>query len=514
MWRKAGLRHYGFPHISRTTDGEFNELQERTRVMKRTHRRSWLLATILLCVGGQAVVGQSPAGDLAAMEGRFSAARTAAVHLLVPRAYDRAADLLDEARRRSERNATADGIREALDQAGVALDAAESLAEGVGGIFPDALRARAGAQEQDAPRRAESAWETAERELERAGRDAERGNLENAAEPAGRAVELYRRAAEAARSDRLLGAAINARQSAIVVGGSELAPETFARGEEALAAGQRGLAAGSDAEVGERGEAALNAFLRAEWLAVLADSVLSREVPFERFVNAHESDLGALAEAARVDPPDLRTDEGPATAAIESAIRHLLTRNADLEASLRAEQATTAQLDGQVTSLEAALNDSEQRYTESRAALLARQRQDDRLRETSALFTAEEGEVFVSGDNMVLRLHGLAFESGSDEVDESMEPLLTKVERVLLDFPEAVIRIEGHTDSQGNPNRNRALSQSRAIAIREYLLSRLPISSSRMEATGHGEDQPIARNDTEAGRARNRRIEIILTLSG
>lgn len=177
-----------------------------------------------------------------------------------------------------------------------------------------------------------------------------------------------------------------------------------------------------------------------------------------------------------------------------------------------AEEATTAQLSGQVRSLEQALTDSERRYTDTRTALLAREAQADRLRETSALFTAEEGDVFLSGDDLVLRLHGLTFESGSDELDESMTPLLTKVQRVLMDFPDATILIEGHTDSQGNPDRNRALSQSRAIAVREYLLSRLPISSARMEATGHGEDRPIARNDTEEGRARNRRIEITLSV--
>jgi outer membrane protein OmpA-like peptidoglycan-associated protein len=265
--------------------------------------------------------------------------------------------------------------------------------------------------------------------------------------------------------------------------------------------------------VGGQGERALNAFLRAEWLAGLADSVLSRDVPLERFIDDHERNLAGIAEAAGVAAPDLRTDED-AAGEIERRIRDLVARNADLDASLRAEEAISEQLGAQVTSLETALNDSERRYTESRSALLERQRRDDRLRETSALFLPEEGEVSLSGNELILRLHGLTFRSGSDEVDDSMRPLLTKVERVLLDFSDAIIRIEGHTDSQGNPDRNRALSQSRAIAIREYLLSRVPISSSRMEAMGHGEDRPIARNDTEAGRARNRRIEIILTLPG
>ena len=63
-----------------------------------------------------------------------------------------------------------------------------------------------------------------------------------------------------------------------------------------------------------------------------------------------------------------------------------------------------------------------------------------------------------------------------------------------------------------NADANRALSQRRAIAIRDYLLESLPISADRLEATGYGEDRPIATNETEEGRTRNRRIEIVLAL--
>jgi len=439
--------------------------------------RSWFVAAVALPWVAFSVSAQSVEDDLVELERRFARAEESAVHLLAPRSFGRADDRLRDARRRSDRGDDARAIRERLDQALSEIRLAEDAADGVRGSFTDALRAREAAREQDASGRAPAAWNAAERELERGGRDAERGDLADAAEFSGRAAELYARAAEAARSDRLLGDAIDARQAALSAGGSELAPSTFARGEEALSAGQSALAGGSDSEVGRDGERALHAFRRAEWLATLADSVISRTVSLETFVNAHERDLALLAEAADVAAPDLRTDEGPATATIDRA-----------------------------------LTDSERRYSESRAALLARQRQDDRLRETSALFAPEEAEVFLSGDDLVLRLHGLTFGSGSDEVDEAMAPLLTKVERVLLEFSDAVIRVEGHTDSQGNADRNRALSQSRAIAIRDYLLARVPISSSRMQATGHGEDRPIARNDTEEGRTRNRRIEIILTL--
>jgi outer membrane protein OmpA-like peptidoglycan-associated protein len=120
--------------------------------------------------------------------------------------------------------------------------------------------------------------------------------------------------------------------------------------------------------------------------------------------------------------------------------------------------------------------------------------------------------VLLSGNEILLRLFGLTFESGSDEILPEHDVLLTKVQRAVQAFEGTSLRIEGHTDGRGSPAANRTLSQRRAIAVRDYLLSRLPISASRVAATGFGADRPIANNDTEAGRARNRRIEIVMTL--
>lgn len=474
--------------------------------------QSWTLAAVASLVLSVAVHAQSPAEDLARLEQRFAGARDRAVHLLAPRAYSRAADRLRDAARRASRGEDATAIRRRLDEACDGIEAAEASAERANSVFREALASRDLARAEDATTRAPAAWQAAEQELERGGRAAERERWDEASGPALRAGELYARATVAAKRDRLLGAAENAREAALAAGASELAPETFARGEAALADGLTSVSAAADEPARGSGEEARQAFRRAAWLAVLADSVRTRALSLERFVNDHEADLDRLATAAGIAGPDLQDADDPTVDALDRAIRDLLAANATLKAELDDERAASRGLASQVSSLETALTDSDRRFADARSALLAREAQDDRLRETQALFTPEEGEVFLSGDDLVLRLHGLTFDSGSDDIEASMEPLLTKVQRVLLDFMTAAIRIEGHTDSQGSPSSNRTLSQRRAIAIRDYLLSRLPISSSRVEVMGFGEDRPIARNDTEEGRARNRRIEIILTL--
>jgi outer membrane protein OmpA-like peptidoglycan-associated protein len=70
--------------------------------------------------------------------------------------------------------------------------------------------------------------------------------------------------------------------------------------------------------------------------------------------------------------------------------------------------------------------------------------------------------------------------------------------------------IEGHTDSQGADNANINLSQERADSVREYLIANLGLSQGRVQSVGYGKVSPIASNETPAGRAQNRRIDVVI----
>ncbi len=105
-------------------------------------------------------------------------------------------------------------------------------------------------------------------------------------------------------------------------------------------------------------------------------------------------------------------------------------------------------------------------------------------------------------------LEGLLFESGSARLDPASYPRLDRVVEYMTHRPSSRIRVAGHTDNVGNPQRNRALSEARARAVRDYLVSH-GIDGGRIEAVGYGDQQPIAPNDTEEGRQQNRRIEAI-----
>jgi len=101
------------------------------------------------------------------------------------------------------------------------------------------------------------------------------------------------------------------------------------------------------------------------------------------------------------------------------------------------------------------------------------------------------------------------FKTNSAEFTPKTYPVLDAIVVIMKKYPSARFRIEGHTDSVGSADYNLKLSQRRANAVRDYLISK-GISPDRLEAVGYGETRPIASNRTAAGRAKNRRVEIIL----
>lgn len=107
-------------------------------------------------------------------------------------------------------------------------------------------------------------------------------------------------------------------------------------------------------------------------------------------------------------------------------------------------------------------------------------------------------------------LKGILFKSGSPEMTFESYQYVEPVIKQLKQYPEVEIEVRGHTDSYGNYNKNIKLSNMRAESIRQYIISK-GIESSRIRANGFGSSSPIADNRTAAGRAQNRRIEIIRT---
>ncbi len=114
------------------------------------------------------------------------------------------------------------------------------------------------------------------------------------------------------------------------------------------------------------------------------------------------------------------------------------------------------------------------------------------------------------GENITLNMpSNITFKTGSSDLDSRFFNVLDSVSLVLKKYDKTIVEVAGHTDSVGSDQFNQGLSERRANTVGQYLISK-GISQERMITIGAGKTRPVASNDTEEGRALNRRVELTL----
>jgi outer membrane protein OmpA-like peptidoglycan-associated protein len=105
----------------------------------------------------------------------------------------------------------------------------------------------------------------------------------------------------------------------------------------------------------------------------------------------------------------------------------------------------------------------------------------------------------------------IQFEANSEVIKDASSPLLHDIAKVIHDNPQVnKVSIEGHASSDGDPGRNKKLSDDRAKAVMAYLVQKEHVDASKLTAKGWGSEKPIAPNTTEEGREKNRRVEFLV----
>lgn len=176
-------------------------------------------------------------------------------------------------------------------------------------------------------------------------------------------------------------------------------------------------------------------------------------------------------------------------AAAQAQTRYLEDQRKEL-----ADAREKARLDSRTREVDVAKADAEQ--ARRKAEELQRQ-----IAELNAKST-ERGLVVTLGD--------VLFETGKSDLKAGAIANISKLAAFLNQYPDRTVTIEGHTDSVGNEDYNLGLSQRRANAVQQYLISQ-GIASNRLTATGKGENFPVASNETSSGRQMNRRVEVIIS---
>jgi outer membrane protein OmpA-like peptidoglycan-associated protein len=128
----------------------------------------------------------------------------------------------------------------------------------------------------------------------------------------------------------------------------------------------------------------------------------------------------------------------------------------------------------------------------------ARLAAEQKSRDANMIIVLEKGKTVV--------LKGVTFETNKATLKDESETILTRAYNAMVANPDVRVEISGHTDNVGTQEYNQVLSLERAQAVRYWLIQK-GIASNRMKTVGKGENEPVASNDTIAGRAENRRIE-------
>jgi chemotaxis protein MotB len=203
------------------------------------------------------------------------------------------------------------------------------------------------------------------------------------------------------------------------------------------------------------------------------------------------------------------------------AIADNVQKNRELLAQLDAKEMALAAENNRLLKLEADMQERSQRIAELEALIASKDQAMRDLKDaiSNALTAFEgkgltveqrDGKVYVSMENKLL------FKSGSWAIGADGRKAIEQLGTVLADNPDIAVLIEGHTDnvpfsSGGQIANNWDLSTKRATAIVQILSENEVINSESLTAAGRGEFAPIASNDTTEGKARNRRIEVVLT---
>jgi OmpA-OmpF porin, OOP family len=123
-------------------------------------------------------------------------------------------------------------------------------------------------------------------------------------------------------------------------------------------------------------------------------------------------------------------------------------------------------------------------------------------------FTAMELAKILNEQGSVA-LHGILFDTGQATLRSESKGDLQSVGELLKQQPALRLEIQGHTDNVGAADLNRRLSESRAAAVKQYLVATFAIAADRLTTAGFGDSKPVADNKTEQGRAQNRRVELV-----
>ncbi len=472
-----------------------------------------LLLVLLLLAGTQTIFAQGVKETLfQEANASLKSADEAQAKYLSPKNYSQAIKLHREAESEYDRGKNLDNIRKKLKASVAYFNKAIEATKLAEVTLNFSIKARQDALKANADKYTQILWDKGEEKFREAAMKLEDGNVNNAKKKSSEAEALFRQAElEAIKANYLneTRALLDAADKQKV---KDRAPLTLERARSLVAKAEqeleenrydkdvaRSLAQQAKYEAKHALYLAqkINAFKKEK--KDLEDLLLEAEMPLQAIASA----MDAVAEF----------DEGYDKPA-DNIIDYIRTKQDQVERLTQ----DLADRDQQIVDLKARITEMESQLgviAQEQSALKERIEAQERIRQQFAtvekMFDREEARVFRQKNDVILRLVGLNFAVNKAVIEPKYFSLLTRVQNAINTFPESRLTIEGHTDSHGSDNKNLELSQERAEAVRQYLLANMSnINRDQIDAVGYGENKPIANNETREGRAKNRRIDIVI----
>jgi OOP family OmpA-OmpF porin len=439
----------------------------------------------------------------------LEAARAKDAELLAPATFGRALEAYMAADGDLSKGRNLERIKSSLATAAKGFNDAAQAAEIASVTLSAVIKTRDDAKKANAATFATDAWNDAAAAFDSAARRLETGDIRGARSRADQAEGLYRDAELTAIKAQYLSQTRALLAEAEQQRVPRYAPVTYEKARSLLAQAERELNENRyDTDLPRSLAQQANYEARhAIYLAGVISQLRDEGGSLEDVILRYEEPLTQISAAA---DQVAQLDKGiePVVMELVSYIEGLRDKEAQSERDLADTRKRVGELEDEIRDLDQRLGG----VSQERVALVQRLEAEARLREqfTSIenMFSREEARVSREGNRMIIRLVGLTFQSGQAEVQPMYRSLLEKVKRAADVFPRSQIVIEGHTDSYGSDETNLALSRKRAEAVSAFLTNELGVPALRLSAVGYGETQPIANNDTEQGRARNRRIDV------
>ncbi len=429
------------------------------------------------------------------------AANEARASVLAPKSYGEATKYYRSAEDKLNRGRSIESIKKDLDSAAKALRDAVAATRLAGVTLTSTIQARDDAEAANAESFASESWRDAEERFASAAARLEDGNINAARSRANDAEKLYRSAELAAIKANYLDETRRLIAQAKKDRIDRDAPKTLAKAESLLAAAELALTQNryDTDEPRSIARQAKYEIKHAMYLASTLRPVRDRDVSLEDFALSTEVPVERIASSLDLVAEFDQGYDAP-TAAVTSRI-----------ATLQKDAYELSERRSQILELESEIQELEGQLGTQSARLAAQEEQRRKFRQVESLFGPDEAQILTQGQNILVRPTALVFPTGSAQIESQYFGLLRKVQDAIRAFPGSKITIEGHTDSFGGDDANLALSKERANAVRAYLLANdSSINADDVQSVGYGESRPVANNETVDGRAKNRRIDMVI----